>query len=165
MTYCWRAWHRGLYIHFVPWWSCYCVLVLWLVMVVIQPAIWWYLQVDVDPSPKCMWSCWSFCQWRCPCPQHIAWKLHPSSVDAPADVHGRSHSLPFIHPREAFLTWCWVFIRPSSSCGIVLLSLPSGVGLTGVGLVYPSHVWQMPTHQGILVSDTMRSSQLWHRTH
>ena len=53
--------------------------------------------------------------------------------DALADIHGRSHSFPFIHPREVFLAWCWVITRPLSSSGIILLSLNSGVGLTGVG--------------------------------
>ena len=74
-----------------------------------------------------MWSC------RFPCPLHITWSLHLSSVDAPVDVHGRSHSFPLIHPREVFLAWHWVDIRPPSSCCVVLLSLPLGVGLTGVG--------------------------------
>ena len=107
-----------------------------------------------------MQSCWPFCQWRCPCPLHITLNLHPSSVDGLADIHGRSHCFPFIHPREVFLAWCLVFARPSSSCGIVLLSLPLGVGLTGVGLVHLSYAWQTPTHKGMPVSDATRRSQM-----
>ena len=91
--------------------------------------------------------------------------LHQFSVHTPVDVHGRSHSFPFIHPREAFLAWHWVIARPSSSCGIVLLSLPLGVGLTGVGLVHPSHTCWTPTHKGTPASDPMRRSQLWCRMH
>ena len=113
-----RAWHGGVYTHFIPQWSCYCVPVLWAVMVVIQSAICWYLQVDISPFTKCKWACWSFCQGRYPQPLHIAWNLHPTSVHVLADVHRRSHSFPLIHPRQISLTWCWVMARPSSSCGI-----------------------------------------------
>ena len=112
-----------------------------------------------------MWSCQPFLQRRHPCLLHITWNLHPSSVDAPVDVHGRSHSFPFIHPREVFLVWCWLITRPLSSCGIVSLSLPLGVGLTGVGLVHLSHTWWTPTHKEMPASDTMRRSQLWCRMH
>ena len=90
--------------------------------------------------------------------------LHPYSVDAPVDVHGRSHSFPFIHPRGVFLAWCWVITRPLSSCCIVLLSLPLGVGLTGVGLVHLSHTWHTPTHKGTPPSDAMRRNWLQCRT-
>ena len=122
-------------------------------MVIIQSTIWWYLWVDIYPSTKHMWSCQPFCQWRHPCPLHIAWKLHPSSGDAPVDINRRNHSFPFIHPREVFLAWCWVIAR--------LLS--SWLGLTGVGLVHPSHAWWTLMHRGMPVSDTMRRSQLWCR--
>ena len=111
-----------------------------------------------------MQACWPFCPGRHPCLLHITWNLHPSSVDAPVDIHRRSHSFPFIHPREVFLAWCWVITRPLPSCGIVLLSLPLGVGLTGMGLVHPSCNWQTPTHKGTPASDTRRS-WLWCRTH
>ena len=159
----WRVWYGRAYTCFIPLWSCYCIPVLWAVVVVVQSIIQWHLWVDIYPSIKCMWSCWSFCQWRHPCPLHIAWNLHLSSVDALADIHRRSHSFPFIHPREVFLAWHWVITRPSSSCGIVLLSLPWGVDLTGVGLVYPSHTWQTPMHKGTPASDTMQRSWLWCR--
>ena len=107
-----------------------------------------------------MQSCQPFCQWRCPCPPHITWNLHPSLVDAPVDIYGKSHSFPFIHPREVFLAWHWVITRPSSSCGIVLLSLPLGVGLTEVELVHLSHTWQTPTHKEAPASDATRRSRL-----
>ena len=35
-------------------------------------------------------------------PHHVTWGLHPPSVDAPVDVHGRSHNFLFFHPREGF---------------------------------------------------------------
>ena len=112
-----------------------------------------------------MQACQPFCQGRHPHPLHIAWNLHPSSVDALVNAHGRSHRLPFIHPREIYLAWCWVITRPLSSCGIVLLSLPLGVGLTGVGLVHPSHTWHTPMCKGMPVSAARRRSQLWCRMH
>ena len=54
-------------------------------------------------------------------------------MDALVDVHRKSCSFLLIHPREVFLAWCWVIARPLSSCGIVSLSLPLGVGLAVVG--------------------------------
>ena len=120
----------------------------------------WHLLVDIYPSTKCMQSCQPFHQRRYPWLLHITWNLHPSSVDAPVDIHGRSHSFPFIHPREVFLTWCWVIARSLSSCGTVSLSLPLGVGLTGVGLVHLSHTWWTPAHKGTPASDAMSRSQL-----
>ena len=81
-------------------------------------------------------------------------------MDTLADIHGRSHSFLFIHPREVFLAWCWVIARPLSSFGIALLSFPPGVGLTGVGLVHLSHTWQTPMCKGTPASDAMRRSQL-----
>ena len=133
-------------------------------MVVIQSTIQRLLWADVYPSTKCTWSCMPFYQWRHPCPLHINWNLHPSSVDALVDVHRRSHSFPLILPREVFLAWHWVVTRPSS-CGVVLLLLPLGVGLTGVGLVHLPHTWQTPTYKEMPVSDAMRRSQLWCRMH
>ena len=153
-----RAWHRGVCTHFIPHWSCYCVPDLWAVMVVIQSAICWYIWVNICPSTKCMWAFQPFCQGRHPWPLHITWNLHPSSVDALVDIHRRSHSFSFIHPRGVFLAWHWVITRPLSSCGIVLLSLPLGVGLTGVGLVHLSHTWQIPTCKGMTASNTIRRS-------
>ena len=82
----------------------------------------WY-----QSSAKCMWFC------RHPLPLQITWSLHPSSVDAAADIHMRWCSLPLIHPREVLLAWCWVITRPLSSHGVVFLSLPPGVVLTGWG--------------------------------
>ena len=56
----------------------------------------------------------------------------PPSVDAPVDVHGRSHNLPLIHPREVLLAGCWMTTWPLLSCGIITSSLPAEVGLHGV---------------------------------
>ena len=106
------------------------------------------------PSAKCPWSC------RHPLPLHVSWSLHVSSVDDLVDVHGRSHSFSSIHTREILLAWHWVITRPLYSHGIVLLSLPLGVGLTGVELVHQSHAWQTPTQRGMPVSDMMRRSWL-----
>ena len=144
---------------FIPHWSCYCVPVLWVVVVVVQSAICWHLWVDIHPFTNRMWSCQPYCQWRHPCPLHIALNLHPSSMDTLVDIHGRSHSFLFIHPRKVFLAWCWVIARPLSSCDVVL-SLPPGVGLTWVGLVHLACAWQTPMHKGMPASDAMRRSWL-----
>ena len=120
---------------------------------------------DVYPFTKPMLSSWPFCQWRHPCLLHITWNLHPSSVDALVDIHRRSCSFPLIHPREVFPAWCSVITTPSSSCGIILLSLPPGVGLAGEGLVHLSHTWCTSTHKGMPASDAMRRSQLQCRMH
>ena len=128
-------------------------------MAVIQTAVQWHLWAeDIYPSAKCMQSC------KHPPPLHVSWSLHPSSVGALVDVHGKSHNFPLIHPREALLAWHWVVARPLSSHGIISLSLPLRVGFTGVGLVHLSHTWQTSTHKETTVSDIMRS-QLWWRMH
>ena len=115
---------------------------------------------DVYPSTKHMCSCWPFCQKRHPHTLHITWNLCPSSVGTLVDVRGRSHSFPLIHHRWVFLAWCWVITRPSSSCGIVILSLPLGVGLSRVRFTHLSHTWQMSTWKGMPASDAMRRRQL-----
>ena len=89
---------RGAYLLHTPQWSCCHDQVPWVVVVVIQSAIWWHLWAgDYYPSAKCMWSC------RHPLPLHITWRLHLSSVDSSVDIHGRSHSILLIHPREVLL--------------------------------------------------------------
>ena len=113
------------------------------VVVVIQSAVKWHLQTHIYPSAKCTQSCIH------PLPLHVTWSLHPSLVD----THGRSCSFPFIHPREVFPAWCWVIARPLSPYGVVSLSLPLEVGLTGMGLVHLSHAGQTPTHRRMPVSD------------
>ena len=70
-----------------------------------------------------------------------------------------------IHPREVFLAWCWVDVIPPSSHGVVSLSLPLGVGLTGVGLVHQSHTWWTPIQEGIPASDVISWSLLQYRMH
>ena len=69
---------------------------------------------------------------------HITWGLHPSPVDAPVDVHSRSHNFPFIYPREALLVGHWVTVLPLFSCGIHFLPPLTEVVLHGVGLVHLS---------------------------
>ena len=138
-----------------PQWSSCHDSVTWVVMVVIQSATQWHLQAgDIYHSDKSTGSC------RHPLPLHITWSLHPSSVDALVDVHRRCPSFLLMHPREVFLAWCWVIARPLPSHGIVSLSLPLGVGLTGVELVHLYHAWWTPMHRGTPVSDVMRRSQL-----
>ena len=117
-----------------PLWSCNCDSVPWVAVAAIQSAIWWHQQAgDVYTLPKCIWSC------RHLLPLHITWSLHPSSVDALVDFHRRSWNFPLIHPRKVWLVWHWVVARPLYTCGIISLSLPMGVGLARVGLVYQSH--------------------------
>ena len=79
-------------------------------------------------------------------PHHITCGLHLSSVDAPVDVHGRSHNFPFIHPREALLVGHWMTTLPLFSCGIHFIPPLTEVVLCGVGLVHLSHVWQLSIH-------------------
>ena len=98
-------------------------------------------------------------------PHHITWGLHPSSVDALVDIHGRSHNFPFIHPREALLVSCWVTALPLFSCGIHFTSPLTELVLHEVGLVHLSHAWWLPIHKGTPTSDAMRRSQLQWRTH
>ena len=130
-----KTWHRGVHTHYIP----PMVLLLWF-----SSMAW---AEDIYPSTKCMQSC------RHPTPTTLTWSLHLFSVD----TNGRSHSFPLIHPREVFLAWCWMITRPLSTHGILLLSLPLGVGLTGVGLVHLSHALQTPIHRGTSVTDAMGS--------
>ena len=160
-----KTWHGGVHTCFIPQWSCYHDPVPWVVMMVVICYPVASTDWDVYLCTKHTQSCWPFCQWRHPCPLHITWNLHPSSVQAPVDIHRRSHSFTLIHPREVFLAWCRVITRPKSSCGIVLLSLPPGVGLVRVGLVHLSHTWKTPTHKGLPASDAMRRSWLQCRMH
>ena len=111
--------------------------------------------IDVIPSALCM------CSFRSLQPNHITCGLHPSSVDALVDVHGRSCNFPFFHPREALLVGHWVTTLPLSSCGILLFSPPTEVVLHGVGLVHLSHVSWLPIHKGTSISDAMRSWFQW----
>ena len=96
-----------------------------------------YGQWHVIPSAKCT------CSFQCLQPHHVTWGFHPSSVDAPVDVHGRSCNFLLIHPREVLLAGHWVTTLPLLSCGIIIISLPLEVSLHGVGLVHMSHAWQM----------------------
>ena len=98
-------------------------------------------------------------------PHHITCGLHPSSVDALVDVHGWSCNFPFFHPREALLVGCRVTALLLSSCGVLFLSSLTEVVLHGVGLVHLSHVWWLPIHKGMPISDAMRRSWFQWRTH
>ena len=106
------------------------------------------------PSPNAYDPVGHSVRWWCPCPLHITWNLHPSSVDALVDVYGRSCSFPFIHPKEVFLAWHWVIARPLSSCGIVLLSLSSGSRLdwggTGTSVLYLADTHTVREHQPLM---------------
>ena len=62
-------------------------------------------------------------------PKHFTWSLHPSSVDAPVDVHNPSHNFPHFHPWEAFLVGSRVTALPFCSCGVIPASPPKGVVL------------------------------------
>ena len=90
---------------------------------------------NIAPSTLCMCPFWG------PQLHHITCGLHPSSVDALVDVHGRSHNFPFIHPREVLRVGCWVTALPLFSCGIHFIPPLTEVVLHGVGLVHLSHVW------------------------
>ena len=83
----------------------------------------------------------------------------------PVDVHGRSHNFPFFHPKEALLVGRWVTTLPFSSCDVLFLSPLAEVVLHGVVLVHLSHVWQLPIHKGMPISDAMRRSWFQWRTH
>ena len=100
------------------------------------------MDMDVIPSASCMCSFWGLQ------PHHITCDLHPSSVDAPVDVHSRSCNFLFFHLREALLVGHWVTTLPLSSCGILLFSPLTEVVLHGVGLVHLSCVWRLPIHKG-----------------
>ena len=154
----WKTWHRGVHTHFIPQGSCYCVPVLWVVVVVIQSVIQWHLWAETSIPPPNACNPASHSVNKDTHTHHTLPGIHPSSVDAPVDIHRRSHSFLLIHPRGVFLAWHWVISRPSSSCGVVLLSLPLGVGLTGVGLVHPSCTSWTPTCKGMPASDTTRKS-------
>ena len=69
-------------------------------------------------------------------PNHLTCGLHPSLVDAAADIHDPSHNFPFFHPWEALLVGCQVSALPFCSCGIITSSPPKEVVLQGVGLVH-----------------------------
>ena len=100
-----------------------------------------------------------FIKTHSPCLLYTTWNIHLSSVDASVDVHGRSLSFPFIHPRVLFLAWCWVITRPLSSWGVVSVTSPgSRLDWGGSGTSIPYLV--TPAHMGTAASDAKRSSQL-----
>ena len=160
-----KTWHGVVHTHFILQWSCYCDPVLWAVMVVVQSTIWWHLWAETSiPLPNALnpvgHSVNEDINTHYTLPgifSHPQWMFQLTSTEEAIASHW---STPEVSP-----AWHWVVARPSSSCGVVLLSLPQGVGLTGVGLVHLSHTWQTPTHKGIPVSDAMGRSQLQCRMH
>ena len=88
--------------------------------------------IDIIPSALNTCSFWSLQ------PNHITCGLHPSSVDALVDVHGRSCNFPFFHPKGSFtcrslgdhlttfLLWCPLFLPPTEVvlCGVGLVTCP-----------------------------------------
>ena len=154
----WRTWHGGVHTCFIS----PMVLLLWLSSMSIS----W--ELFSHPMASTGWDMLSLHQTHVDIHSHymLPRVFTQSSVDAPVNVHRKSHSFPLIHPREVFLAWCWVITRLLSSHGMVSHGiLPLGVGLTGVGLVHLSNTWQTPTHKGMPVSDTTRRSQLQCRMH
>ena len=113
--------------------------------------------IDIIPSVLCTYSfqCLQLCHFTC--------GLHPSSVDAPVDVHGRSCNFPLIHPREPLLVGPQVTTLPLFSCGIHFVSSPTEVVLCRVGLIHLSCVWQVPVHKGTPTSDVTRRGWFWCR--
>ena len=161
-----KTWHGGVHTCFIPQWSCYCNLVLWAVMVAIQSTLQWHLWAEMFiPSPNAPNPVGHSVNKDIHTHYTLPGIFNPSSVDALVDVHGRSHSFPLIHPREVFLAWHWVMAIPSSSCGVVLLSLHLRIGMTEVGLVHLTHTWQTPKYKGMPASDATRMSWLQCRMH
>ena len=78
---------------------------------------------------RCHPSALCTCPSRGPQPKHFTWSLHPSSVDAPVDIHNPNHNFPYFHPWEAFLVGHWVTTLPFCSCGIIPASPPKEVVL------------------------------------
>ena len=159
MSVCPSSWHEGVLTHYTP--KSGLVNhdpVPWVVASVLRFTIQWHLWVVMlFPQPNTHVPPWHLQ----PC--HSTCGLHPSSVDALVDVHGRSHNLPLIHPREVLLVGHWVATLPMFSCGIISVSPPVEVGLHGVGLVHLFHAWWMPIHKGTPTSDAMRRSWFWWR--
>ena len=77
--------------------------------------------IDNVPSALCT------CSFQGLQPNHITCGLHPSSVDAPVDVHGRSCNFPFFQPRDVLLVGHQVTALPLSSCGILFFTCYKGI--------------------------------------
>ena len=155
MIRCWESWHRGILTHYIP----PMVLQSWLnsmsscgshsVCCLVALKGWRHLHLPPNAYD--------------PVDIHIHYML-PEVFTLPLwTPHRKSHNFPLIHPREVLLVWHWVVAWPLATHVIILLPLPLGVGLTGVGLVHQSHAWWTPTHKGMPVSDAMRRSWLWWR--
>ena len=116
------------------------------------------LWADISPSAVICWH------WTPSCSQSPLGTFHPwSCMDVLANIHGRTHSFPLIHPRGVLLTWCKVGARQSAHCGDSSFSLPSRVGSSGGKLVHLAHAVHTPAHGGMPISSTevMRSQLQW----
>ena len=103
--------------------------------------------IDIIPSALHM------CSFQSLQPNHITCGLHPSSVDTPVDVHGRSCNFPFIHPKEALLVGHQVTTLPLSSCGVLFIS-PSYRGSLARGGTSTPVLCMMAAH-------TQHQSLMW----
>ena len=83
--------------------------------------------------------CLCMCSFQGLQPHHLTCGLHPSSVDALADVHGRIHNFPLIQPSKALLVCHWMITLPLFSCDTDYISPLTEVVLHGLGLVHLSH--------------------------
>ena len=116
--------------------------------------------IDVIPSNLCT------CSFQGLQSHHVTWGLHPSSVDAPVDIHGRSCNFPFFYPREALLVGHQVTALPLILlwCPLHFTSYRGSLAWGGTGTPVPC-LWWLPIHKGKPTSDAMRRSQFWWRTH
>ena len=121
--------------------------------------------VSTSMGYRCHPSVLHTCSFQGLQPSHFTCGFHPSSVDAPVDVHGPSHNFLFFHPREALLVGHWVTALPSFFCGIPSSPPAMKVVLHGVVLVHLLHLRQLPIHKGMPTFDATRRSQFWWRTH
>ena len=122
-----------------------------------DPVLWVVTLVSRFTIQLCIYEQWHhslsqmhICPLWCLQPCHVTCGLHPSSVDAPMDIHGRSCNFLLIHPREVLLAGHWVTALPIFSCGIISSFTSCGGGLAwgdaGTPVLY---AWQMPIYKGM----------------
>ena len=130
----------------------------WVVVSVMGFTIWWHQQaVTSFPQPNVHVPSDVHTHYMLPeVFTHHQWILW-------WDVHGRSHNIPLIYPREVFLAEHWVTTWPLLSFSVIISSLPLEAGLHWVGLVHLSHAWWTTIHKGMPTSDTMKRSWFWQK--